>query len=236
MSATLTLISHRLCPYVQRAAIVLFEKGVDFKRVDIDLANKPEWFLKISPLGKTPVLLVDDQAIFESAVICEFLDESFGAQLHPENALERAQHRSWMEFSSATLNAISAFYRAPDEETLRIKANDLQEKFEQLEKIIKAHPYFAGTHFSLVDAAFAPVFRYFKTFEQGGDFGFFTNTPKVSAWRDALEARCSVRNAAPSDYDESLRAFLIERHSALSVRMKLGEFVEPQEVTDERTI
>ena len=51
----LKLISHKLCPYVQRAVIALSEKGVPFERIDIDLANKPDWFLKVSPLGKTPV-------------------------------------------------------------------------------------------------------------------------------------------------------------------------------------
>ena len=67
--ATLTLISHPLCPYVQRAVIALIKKSVPYERVDVDLANKPAWFKAISPLGKTPVLKVDDRAIFESAVI-----------------------------------------------------------------------------------------------------------------------------------------------------------------------
>ena len=72
----LKLISHRLCPCVQRAVVALSEKGVPFERIDIDLANKPDWFLEISPLGKTPALLVDDTAIFESAVILEYLEET----------------------------------------------------------------------------------------------------------------------------------------------------------------
>ncbi len=54
MNSQLTLVSHALCPYVQRAAIVLIEKGVHFERRDIDLNNKPDWFLALSPLGKTP--------------------------------------------------------------------------------------------------------------------------------------------------------------------------------------
>src|SRR6478735_961183 len=58
--ARLRLISHKLCPYVQRAVIALTEKGVAFERIDVDLANKPEWFLRVSPLGKTPVLQVDE--------------------------------------------------------------------------------------------------------------------------------------------------------------------------------
>src|SRR5437660_1085994 len=62
VAASLKLISHKLCPYVQRAVIALTEKGVGFERVDIDLANKPDWFLAISPLGKTPVLVVGGQA------------------------------------------------------------------------------------------------------------------------------------------------------------------------------
>ena len=56
MAKPLTLVSHLLCPYVQRAAIALAEKNVPFERVVIDLANKPDWFIAISPLGKVPLL------------------------------------------------------------------------------------------------------------------------------------------------------------------------------------
>src|SRR5262245_57375095 len=87
MSAPLKLISHKLCPYVQRAVIALTEKGVPFERIDIDLANKPDWFLKISPLGKTPVLQVGDRAIFESAVILEYLEDTQSPALHPADPL-----------------------------------------------------------------------------------------------------------------------------------------------------
>jgi glutathione S-transferase len=90
MAAPLKLISHKLCPYVQRAVIALTEKGASFERVDIDLANKPDWFLGISPLGKTPVLQVGDSAIFESAVILEYLEETQPKPLHPADALHRA--------------------------------------------------------------------------------------------------------------------------------------------------
>src|SRR4051812_13364367 len=83
MTPSLKLVSHKLCPYVQRAVIALMEKGVPFERVDIDLANKPDWFLAISPLGKTPVLQVGDTAVFESAVILEYLEETQPNALHP---------------------------------------------------------------------------------------------------------------------------------------------------------
>ena len=103
----LTLISHPLCPYVQRAVIALSEKRAPYERVDIDLRNKPQWFLDISPLGKTPVLKTGGAAIFESAVICEYLEDTLAPALHPADPLARAQHRAWIEFASATLNGRS---------------------------------------------------------------------------------------------------------------------------------
>ena len=150
---TLTLISHTLCPYVQRAAIVLAEKGVAFERRDVDLANKPDWFKAVSPLGKTPVLLAGEDAIFESAVICEYLDDTLLPRLHPGDALRRAQHRAWMEFGSSVLNTIAAFYNAPDAAVLQKRREELAGRFAQLEAVLLARgPYFAGESFSMVDA------------------------------------------------------------------------------------
>jgi glutathione S-transferase len=222
MNPKITLISHLLCPYVQRAAIVLAEKGIAFERIDIDLANKPDWFLKISPLGKTPVLLVDDQPIFESAVICEYLEETTLAPLHPHDPLLRAQHRGWMEFGSTLLNAIAGFYTAPDEKQLTAKTAEIAAKFQQVENALTATaegPYFAGENFSMVDAVFGPIFRYFDVFEAIDDFGFFDLTPKVRDWRAALAQRPSVGKAVRADYPELLRDFLLARQSALSRRM-----------------
>ena len=221
MSALLVLVSHVLCPYVQRAAIVLTEKGVPFERRDIDLANKPDWFLKVSPLGKTPVLLVGDEAIFESAVICEYLEETALPRLHPANALQRAQHRSWMEFGSALLNAIAAFYNAADETALLERAADIRARLAQIEIALGEGPYFAGESFSIVDAVFGPVFRYFDVFDAIGEFGFWDGLPTVKRWRHELATRLSVSEAVSPDYPELLRSFLLARRSALSRRMTL---------------
>jgi len=220
MIERLTLISHKLCPYVQRAAIVLAEKGIAFERIDVDLSNKPDWFLRISPLGKTPVLLVDGEPIFESAVICEYLEDTTLPRLHPANALQRARHRAWMEFGSAVLNTIAGFYNAPDDQALHGKAAELRGRFEQIEAALGAGPYFAGASFSVVDAVFGSIFRYFDVFDGIADFRIFKATPRVNAWRAALAARPAVRGAVESAYPQLLRRFLIDRGSALSVLMK----------------
>ncbi len=220
--ATLRLVSHHLCPYVQRAVIALTEKGVAHERTYIDLAAKPDWFTALSPLGKVPLLLVDEAtALFESAVICEFLEETApGVRLHPDDPVERARHRAWIEFASATLASIAGLYAAPDAATYEGKRADLAGKVAWLERALGARPYFAGERFSLVDAAFGPVFRYFDTFEAMlPSLGVFDATPKVQAWRTALTGRPSVRNAVTADYPERLAIFLKGRKSHLSRSM-----------------
>jgi glutathione S-transferase len=216
MAAPLKLISHKLCPYVQRAVIALTEKGVAFERVDIDLANKPDWFLAISPLGKTPVLLVGEVPIFESAVILEYLEETQPKPLHSADPLVRAEHRGWIEFGSAVLSDIAGFYAAKDEATFKAKSAQLEAKFARLEGRIKASPWFDGEDFSLVDAVFGPVFRYFDVFDEIADFGILSGKPKLARWRKSLAARPSVLMAVSADYPALLRDFIELRNSWLS--------------------
>jgi len=216
------LVSHHLCPYVQRAAISLHEKGVPFERVYVDLAAKPDWFLKISPLGKVPVLQVGDAALFESAPILEYLEETLPHPLHPAEPLARARHRAWIEFGSNVLGAIAGFYSAPDGITFLAKAASLRGMIVRLEAELGEGPYFAGGSFSLVDVVLAPVFRYFDVFDAIEDFHDLRGLPRVARWRRALAARSSVRAAVLPDYPERLRTFLERRDSHLASLMTAG--------------
>ncbi len=123
----LPLISHVLCPYVQRAVFALKEKRVPYERIDIDLAAKPAWFLDVSPLSKTPVL---------------------------------------------------------------------KERFAQMEQVLGDGPYFGGGQFSLVDAAFAPVFRYFDVFAPVSGVSFFEAVPSGAARKLRQTAGWRVGQAA----------------------------------------
>lgn len=217
----LTLVSHHLCPYVQRAAIVLAEKGIAFERRYIDLADKPDWFRAISPLGKVPLLIVpradgSQTVLFESAVICEFIEDSAtGPKLHPQDALERAKHRAWMEFGSAVLSDIWRLETATDGIAHKAATDAIAAKLAWLERDLGEGPYFDGDRFSMVDAVFAPVFRYFDVFDRIADMGLFAATPKVRAWRAALAERPSVRAAVADDYSNRLQAFLVQHNAHL---------------------
>jgi glutathione S-transferase len=225
-SSSLTLVSHHLCPYVQRAAIALAEKGAPFERITIDLAAKPDWFTAISPLGKVPLLRVarpggGEAVLFESAVICEYIEETQpGPALHPSDPIERAEHRAWIEFSSAALGDIYALETTPDAAAFASKQQALTEKFARLETVLGAGPYFTGDRFSMVDAAFGPAFRYFDVLDEISDFGILSGKPKVTAWRRALAERPSVRAAVSPDYAARLRQFLDAQSSHLRSLMR----------------
>jgi glutathione S-transferase len=220
------LISHYLCPYVQRIAISLAEKQLPFERVYVDLANKPDWFRKLSPLGKVPLLQVtspqgEETAIFESSVILEFLEETNPCALHPADPYARARHRGWIEFGSAALNGVGRLYSAKTSEAFDGEARALSEMFDRLEAELRNNhsgggKWFSGDSFSLVDAVFAPVFRYFDIFDKIADFGTLKDKPLVANWRNALAGRQSVIDAVTADYPEKLVAFLKAKESHLS--------------------
>lgn len=212
----LELVSYHLCPYVQRAVIVLLEKDVPFQKTDIDLANKPDWFRQISPLGKIPLLKVDTEVLFESAVICEYLDEITPGSLYPPDPLEKAKHRAWIEFGSHILVTMAGFFNASTEETFEQKRQELIEKFTWVERSLTT-PYFTGKSFSLVDAVYAPIFYYFDAFDAIADFGILTATPKVRIWRQALQERPSIQSAFVEDYAQQLLTLLKQRQSYLSM-------------------
>lgn len=216
----LTLISHPLCPFVQRSAIVLLEKNVPFERVNVDLSAKPDWFLALSPTGKVPLLKVhqangEDAIIFESMAICEYLNETQdGDSMYADDALERARQRAWIEFSTSTLGNAWQFLNATDQAIADSKRAVFREQLARIESELSSGPYFSGTKFSMVDAVYAPVFRYFSLIDSSVSEAIFEGLPRVSAWKAALAKRESVKAAVSSDYAECFQNHL-HQHSAI---------------------
>lgn len=216
---TLSLVSHPLCPFVQRAAIALLEKQVPFERIDVDLGNKPDWFLALSPTGKVPLLQVRGaggsvDVLFESMPICEYLEESMpGPRLYPDDPLQRARQRAWIEFGSSALGEAWGYLNAKDKLSAGAKARAFRDKLAQLEKVARG-PYFDGEAFGMVDAVFAPIFRYFDALGPKVASPFFDGLPRVAAWCAALGSRPSVRAAVSADYPALFQAHL-QRQGAL---------------------
>lgn len=217
----LKLISFTLCPYVQRAMIVLYEKNISFDIEYIDLSEPPPWFYDISPLEKVPVLLVDDEPLFESMVICEYLDEITEGSLYPDDAFKRAQNRAWIEFGNDILSTTFEFYTTEDEKRFKHLTNTLVDRFEILEDEISDGIYFNGEEFSMIDAVYAPVFRYHNRIAQYKNFGFFDDAPKINAWGDKLLERPSVIQSVPDTYEQDTTNYIKKLDSVF--RKEVGD-------------
>jgi glutathione S-transferase len=201
------LISFALCPFVQRSVIVLREKGIDFDITYIDLANPPDWFLAISPLGKVPLLRIGDEVLFESAVIMEYLDEITPPPLQPADPLLRAKHRAWIEFSSSVFITQYRLGLARDEEEFVQLRDALAAELARLEPHVRG-PWFSGETFALVDAAFAPFFVRHQLMERWHPLHLLDRLPRIGAWQDALLARPAVMGSVVDDFAEQLRGYL----------------------------
>ncbi|HEY5623777.1 MAG TPA: glutathione S-transferase family protein [Gammaproteobacteria bacterium] len=231
----LELVSHHLCPYVQRTAIALLENDVRFRRRYVDLAAKPDWFVKLSPLGKVPLLVVGGKTVlFESAAIAEFVNDVNGGSLLSRDPLERSRQRAWIEFASNVIGDIGRLYTAHSDGAYAQARGVLDDRWRTLEPNLGGGPYFAGREFSLVDAAFGPMFRYFEVIDPLTETNSFEKYDRVNAWRDALSARPSVRSAVMSDYPERLKTFLAGKSSVVGAAAR-GENSGPRRAADRST-
>lgn len=196
--------------------IVMRAKDVDFDVTYIDLRDKPDWFLEISPHGKVPVLQVDGVPLFESNAIAEYLDEVVPPRLHPEDALKRARNRAWTDFVPTFAAGLSALYYAKSPEGHEERMTVARQRLDKIEEAIRAErgnegPFFNGPDLSLVDAAYAPFFQRFLIVEQWLATGLLESYPLVGAWADALAASPAVANSVPDVFHDEFVANLKRR-------------------------
>jgi glutathione S-transferase len=226
MAHHLKLVSFDLCPYVERSRIVLFEKSVPHEVELIDLLDKPAWFLAISPMGRVPVLVVDDRPVFESTVINELIEELYLLPaLFPVEPISRAEARGWIVFCNDAVmpsgsKAMLALASGQTGEALAQPLAALRDAFGKLEARLGrgGGPFFLDRQFTLVDAAFAPFLRRWKAAEEWGDRDarLLAGFPKLAAYVDVLLARPSVVEADPGDVGPRTRRLLAERATKTS--------------------
>lgn len=214
---SLHLISFKTCPFVQRAVITLKHKNIDFDITYIDLADPPDWFLELSPLGKVPVLKVDDEVLFESAVINEYLDEITGGELQPKDALARAKNRAWIEFASDMLGNLYMMKMSKDAERYQKYRDLLTSQLARVENRLGDGPWFNGEQFTLADTAFAPLFRQNSVADGKLSVLDPAATPKVNAWAERLLALPEVRDSVVDEF-EDLYLAVMEKNGSYSLQ------------------
>ena len=211
------LISFKLCPFVQKAVILLRVKKIDYDIEYIDLAAPPDWFLQISPQGKVPVLKLGEEIIFESSVILEYLDEAYPPQLHPVDLIKKARNRSWIEYSSTCLSDIFNLKVAETEQAFTEKLSLLHEHLDRVEEALTAGPFFNGESFSIVDVSFAPLFFHLSHLQLLAPVIFDDDRhPRICDWRNKLLEHPAVEGSTVADFSKLHQQMIWKRQGYLS--------------------
>lgn len=223
MTQKFHLISSLTCPWVQRAVITLRAKNVDFDVTYINLLDKPDWFLKISPHGKVPVLQVDDQILFESNAIAEFLDETFEPRLHPADPIKRARNRAWTDFIPDFARALTTINYAKSENDLAEAIEAALPRLARVEAALATErgndgPYFNGEKLCLVDAGYGPFFQRFAIADSVLRTSLLEKFPLVRAWSEALLATDVIVGAVAPNFIAEYKANL-ERRGAYAASL-----------------
>ena len=225
------LVSFKTCPWVQRAAIVLREKKIDFEFRHIEPDNRPDWFLAISPHKKVPVLRLDERiSLFESNAIAEFLDETVPPRLAPEDPLARAVNRAWTDYVPTFAELVTATAYADTEADYDKVAARIPLPFERLERALEKQgsgPFFNGARYALVDAAYAPFLQRYFFLERIRKLGHIEKFPRLKAWAEALVARPSTHSFPPAEFEAMYRQNVRRRKKWIS------QFIEPAAVAAE---
>ncbi len=204
------LVSFTTCPYVQRALLVMREKGIDIEIEYIDPDDRPDWFWDKSPRGKVPLLLVGDAALFESQAICEYLEE-----VHPEPALmpsdpiERARDRAWFGFAGDELFVpVYKMVTSSSPTRFRRAKEDLETNLAKLDKEKGDRPWLSGdgSRFGMADAAAAPIFSRLAVLEELGAYRLPDSLADVRDWGERILARPGMKAAVPAAFRDDLLA------------------------------
>lgn len=205
------LISFKLCPYVNRSVITLLNKGVDFDITHIDIFAPPEWFLAISPRKKVPVLKIDNEVIFESAVINELLDEITDGSLHPSDPIAKAKHRAWIEFGSDIIMTQYHMVSAKNSNDFEREFTLLQTQFALLDQAKSADTrFFNSDNFLLIDAAFAPIFIRQNLLDRYYDGDMYGSNQHIKKWADALLTLPEVSQSVVGNFTDVYLEFFKE--------------------------
>lgn len=210
------LVTSKFSPYCYRVEMALLEKNIPYEKEVIDLGHKPEQFVKDAPIGKVPLIYVDDKILFESVVICEYFDEIFPENpLHPKDPYQKATHRAWMEFSNGILVATFGMIWSQNQEQFDLKKAELVSKLDVLEKNLKFSPYFDGEKFSMVDICLASAFKPLVFIDNKFTLEIFDLHKNVATYAEGVITRGSLTKSLPRDYEELFKSYLERKKSHL---------------------
>jgi len=218
---SIKIYSSARCPYAQRTRMLMIEKEIPFELTEVDLRNKPDWFLAVSPYGKVPVIVDDGQTIYESAIINEYLDEKYKSiPMMPEEPVERAKARIWMDYCTNKYLTLSRKLLVDhgNEELQTENKKKMKESLIYIEKECFEKnangPFWLGNNISLVDLHYAPFFERFGAFKELFGVEWPEECIKISDWWSTIQKRDSYKmTVLPTEEHVDLYRSIMENMS-----------------------
>ncbi|CAO3665072.1 unnamed protein product [Umbelopsis vinacea] len=205
----LTFYTAIICPYAQRAAITLQEVGADYEKVEIDLANKPDWYKDVNPETKVPALTVDGYNIAESLVLVELINDLFPEKkLLPDNALKRAQIRFFVEYWASKISSQQFKLFGLDDSGRQAIYGELNAALARINDLLleqaQEGPYFLGSEYSLADVNVAPFvyrlqFLLNRFFKEDGELEALGKYPRLKQFFAGITERESFKATIASN-------------------------------------
>ena len=216
----LRVISFTICPFVQRVTALLEAKKIPYEVEYIDLKDKPQWFLDISPTGQVPVLVTESgDALFESDAIVEYLDE-IEAPLEPDVTSEqRAIDRAWSYQATRQYLPQCSAMRSPDKDAFLERRKKLEKAFAKVEEALGDGPFFKGDALSNVDIAWLPLLHRASIIAEYTNHDFLDDFPKSKAWQSAVLETGIAEKSVPGDFEEKFTGFYLSDTTYLGTRV-----------------
>ncbi|MBT9242415.1 glutathione S-transferase [Vibrio splendidus] len=211
------LVSFKNCPFVQRVMGALVMKNVPFEIEYIELNNKPQWFLDISPNGQVPVLITEnDTVLFESDAIVEYLDDKY-APIEEVSAEQKALDRAWSYQASKHYMPQCGTMGSKDKKTFETRLANLQKSFQKAENKLGDRDFFKGDYISNVDIAWLPLLHRASVIKEGSGFDMLEGFPKVQKWQAALIESGLTDKTVPADFIEKFSGFYLTNNYLASL-------------------
>lgn len=202
---------------MQPSVITLLQHKVEHKITYIDINDPPPWFDELSPTGQVPILRVDnDQVIFESTIINEYLNEANNCGMMPDDPMQRALHRSWIQFCGSFFGDIFNLIGGKDEAAVEDIEYDILENLDRVEALKSDSNCFNGDELSLIDTTFAALFMRLDLLKAGRNILDNSRYPKLNAWSEHLLSLDSVKNSVVPEFPQMYLGMVKMREGYIS--------------------
>lgn len=207
----LKIVSFKICPFVQRVTAALEAKKIPYEIEYINLNDKPQWFLDISPNGQVPILVTENgTTLFESDAIIEYIDDEFGDLESNLSNEDNALDRAWSYLAAKHYLTQCGTMGSKNKSTFEERTANFIKSFEKVEQNLTGDTiFFKSDELSKVDIAWLPLLHRSVIIKEHNGFDFLCDLPKVQAWQKALLATGLAESSVANDFVERFSDFYL---------------------------